>query len=235
MVAVGCVATNSVNESPLRAAATGVVRGLVAFNDVAQQLDAAHGRAGGQGGRHAAGAGRRGRGGQPRERRRVLAGPADGRRGRRAGGGRGERPGRGHAAREGERPARRAAGQHADAGPGPVRDGHARGDGPAEWVEDLRVEHNAGRGWAANGRLLQVDAHPAAALRGFAADPAANVYQRVPAAGEVPRPAARPRGRRLGMSHEEVPHAHRSTASPTASAGTWPTRACTPTPARASP
>ena len=67
----------------------------------------------------------------------------------------------------------------ADAGAGGVRDGHAGRRHEPSGSRTCGVEHNAGRGWAANGRLLQIDAHPAAALRGFAFDPSANVYQRV--------------------------------------------------------
>jgi len=45
VVAIGNTATNSINESPVRAAATGIFNGLIAFNDIAQQLDPAHDRA----------------------------------------------------------------------------------------------------------------------------------------------------------------------------------------------
>ncbi len=180
VVAVGNGATNSVNESPLRAAATGVVRGLIAFNDVAQQLDPAHDRATAKAAvtlrslADVAVVANHVSGGEcsldPRtddavDRRVVVEGNAlDG------------------AMLHVKANVRGAVlrDNTLTLGQGPCVT-VTPGDGTTEWVEDLRVEHNAGRGWAANGRLLQVDAHPAAALRGFAADPSANVYQRVPA------------------------------------------------------
>ena len=184
VVAAGCVATNSVNESPLRAAASGVVRGLVAFNDVAQQLDPAHGRSGAKaavtlrsladvavvanhvtGGEFAFDP----RTGDAVDQRVAVEGNAlDG-------------------AMLHVKPNVRQAvfrDNTFTVGDGPCVTVTPGTNAAAEWDEDVRVEHNAGRGWSANGRLLQVDAHPADALRGFTADPATNVYQRVAGPGK---------------------------------------------------
>ncbi len=179
VVAVGCVATNSVNESPMRAAATGIVRGLIAFNDVAQQVDAAHGRPGAKAavtlrtladvavvanhvtdGEFAF---------DPRtaaavDERVVAEGNACDRAMLHL------KPNVRHAV---------VRDNTMTVDTGPCVTVSPGGDPAHEWDEDVRVEHNAGRGSAADGRLLQVDAHPAAALRGLTADPATNVYQRV--------------------------------------------------------
>jgi hypothetical protein len=181
VVAIGCVATNSANESPLRADGTGIVRGLVALNDIAQQADPAHGRVALK----------------PAVALRALADVAvvdnhvsdaelcldplsaaavD------------QRVAVTGNALDGSMLHLKTNVRHAvfrdntlTVASGPCVGISPGSDGSTEWIEDVRVEHNAGRGWMADGHLLTVDAHADTALRKFTADPAVNVYQRIAA------------------------------------------------------
>jgi hypothetical protein len=182
LVALGNVALNSVNESPLRAAATGIVRGLIAFNDIAQQLDPAHDRSLAK----------------AASTLRTLADVmvVD------------NRITNGEfsfdpftAAAQDQRLAvmdnavfnsfidikpnvRHALfqGNTIEHDQGPCITVNA-GDGVTMWIEDLRLQNNQGRGWQSNGRMIQINAAPTNSLRQFQYDPANNPYTKIPPPG----------------------------------------------------
>jgi len=179
VVAIGNLATNRVNESPLRAAATGVIHGLVAFNDIAQQLDPAHNRATAK----AASTmrtlqdvmifGNRITGSEfsfdphsnaEMDVRFVAEGNAVF-----------------NSMIEIKTNVRDAIFRNntiqRDGGPCFTID-PGNGD-DREWIENLQLIDNTGQGWLSNGRMLQINNHTLGQFRGFVCDPAKNVYTKL--------------------------------------------------------
>ena len=180
VVAVGNVALNSRDESPVRAASTGVVRGLIAFNDVAQQLDPAHGR----GGTKAAVTlrtmadvcvtGNRVTGAEfsfdPLTADHVVE--------RVVSDGNLVRGSVLHVKTNVRHAVFRDNTVSRDQGPCVTV---SAGTDPAMWIDDVTVVGTRASGFAVNGRLLQIDGCGPAALRHFTYDPASNVYTHLPA------------------------------------------------------
>ncbi|HSV13904.1 MAG TPA: PKD domain-containing protein, partial [Tepidisphaeraceae bacterium] len=178
IVAIGNIATNSINESPIRAADTGVVRGVIAFNDIAQQLDAIEGR----GGAKAAMTLRSLRDVQ------VCANHI-------ANGELSFDPHTGDAFDQNVltadnvihnsvlrvRPNCRSAifrNNAIDIAGGPCIC-VTNGDGVAMWNADVRIEDNRGQGWQSNGRMFLIDPCPPAAMRNCSMDAGKNAYTRI--------------------------------------------------------
>jgi hypothetical protein len=179
IVAIGNTALNSVNESPLRAAATGIIRGLIAFNSVAQQLDATHGR----GSAKAAITLRTLADVQVSEN--AIAN--------------GEFSFDPHSASALDQriviESNTVIGSMIDIKPNVrharvsdnsiVRDGGpcvtiSGGSTSNMWIEDLRLSNNRGSGWEGNGRFLQLNVYPANPLRQYNFDAKTNIYTRIP-------------------------------------------------------
>jgi hypothetical protein len=190
VVALANVALNSTNESPVRAAATGIVRGSIAFNDIAQQLDPQHDRGGAKAGA-------------------TLRTLCDVRvyRNRLTDSELSFDP---HTAEAQDlriaveqnsitnsllrvRPNNRHAVYRDNvitiAG-GPCICVTA-GDGTSEWLENVRLENNRGSGWLANGRMFMIDSCPPGAMRNCSIDPARNPYTKLapPPATTTSQPA----------------------------------------------
>jgi hypothetical protein len=181
VVAVGNFASNSVGESPLRAAASGVNRGLIAFNDIAQQLDPAHGRAGAKAaitlrtlcdvmvftnratdGDFAF---------DPRsDATQDLRFIADSNAVFNA-----------HMFFKTNVRHAIARNNTVRVGGGPCYTIDPSNSDSKEWIEDLQLINNTGQGWLPGGRMLQIQPHTAGQLQDFVADPAKNMYTRIPA------------------------------------------------------
>ncbi len=186
VVAVGNVATNSRDESPVRAAASGVVRGLVAFNDVAQQLDPAHGRAGTK-----AAVTLRALSDVYVTGNRVTAAEfsfdprtPDAVDQRVAADGNLVRGSFLHVKANVRHAAFRDTTVCRDQGPCVTI---TAGTDPAMWTDDVTVTGTRASGFAGNGRLLQVDGYTPGLLRAFTCDPASNVYTHLPAPAGGPQ------------------------------------------------
>jgi hypothetical protein len=186
VVAIGNVATNSTNESPIRAANSGIVRGLVAFNDTSQLLDPAHDRALAKAaitlrtmqdvyvyGNRATDA-------------EFCFDPltAAAQDARVAGEGNVIRNGLLHLRTNVRHAVFRDNAIERDGGPCIAV---TPGDGVNAWLEDIRIERNRGQGWLPNGRMFMVDAHADAAMRNCVLDEASNVYTKI-----APPPATGP-------------------------------------------
>jgi hypothetical protein len=190
VVAIGNDAVNSINESPLRAASTGIIGGLVAFNDVAQQLDPAHNRATVKAAitlrtladvtvmnnrctngefsfdPHDAAA--------VDQRIRVINNSVF------------------NTQIDLQTNIRHAlfTGNFIQRDQGPCITINPGGSGAAtQWIEDLQLINNTGQGWMPNGRMLQINAYGPNQLRGFVCDPAKNIYTKIAASIAATQPA----------------------------------------------
>lgn len=179
VVAIGNVATNSVNESPLRAASTGIVNGLVAFNDIAQQLDPAHNRATAK----------------AASTLRTLADVAVMK--NRITNGEFSFDPHSDTAQDQrilvqnnavynsqidlQTNVRHAifSGNFIRRDQGPCITINPGSSDPMMWIEDLQLINNTGQGWMPNGRMLQINPYGPNQLRGFVCDPAKNVYTKI--------------------------------------------------------
>jgi hypothetical protein len=186
VVAIGNTALNSVNESPFRAADTGINRGLIAFNTVAQQLDPAHDRSSAKAAitlrtlcdvavlnntitdgecsfdPHAAGT---------YDQRILVANntvtgamidiKTDVR----------------HAVFRNNSITRNQ---------GPCITINPGSSDPTQWIEDLQLINNTARGWSPNSRLLQINPYGPNQFRGFICDSKTNTFTKI-----APPPEAR--------------------------------------------
>jgi hypothetical protein len=179
VVAVGNYASNSVNESPLRAASTGIISGLIAFNTIAQQLDATHNRSTAKAAvtlrtmsdvtvinnqitnaefsfdPHSDDA---------LDQRILVANNTiinsmiDIKTNVR------------HAIFRNNKITRDG---------GPCITLNPGSSDPKEWIEDLQITNNTGQGWLSNARMMQINPYGENQLRSFVYDPARNVFTKI--------------------------------------------------------
>ena len=188
VVAIGNVASNSTNESPLRAASTGIIGGLIAFNDIAQQLDPAHHRA-----TVKAAVTLRTLCDVAVISNRITSG---------------EFSFDPHTATVLDQRVLVQGNQVFNAqidlqtnirhavfrdnfvqrDQGPCITINPWGGDPAQWIEDLQMIDNTGQGWMPNGRLLQINGCTPDQFRGFICDPSNNLYTRITATQAIPFP-----------------------------------------------
>jgi hypothetical protein len=192
VVAIGNIGVNSVNESPFRAASTGIVNGLIAYNAAAQQLDANHGRATAK----AASTLRTmadvtivdnqitnaefsfdPRLANALDQRILVAN---------------------NVVINSQIDIKTNVRHAIFRGNSIVRDGgpcitiNPGSNEPAQWIDDLQLINNTGQGWLDNGRMLQINPYGNNQLRGFVFEPARNVYTRVAPPVSATQPATRP-------------------------------------------
>ncbi len=179
IVAINNTALNSVNESPFRAADTGINRGLIAFNTIAQQLDPAYGRASAKAAStlrtlcdvtvmnnqitngefsfdpHSPGT---------LDQRIVVANNTI----------------------TGDMIDIKTNVRHAifrnntiTRNQGPCITINPGSPDPTQWIEDLQLIDNTGHGWSTNSRLLQINTYGPNQLRGYVCDPKTNVFTKI--------------------------------------------------------